>query len=145
MVDAYNRAITLLSRREHTEKELYIKLKEKGYREDDISTALSRLNKEGYLSEVRFAEMFVRSRLRKSPEGKPMIFMRLLEKGSPKDVASRILDEIWEEGSWKENLRKELSILEKKKSREYAEGKMRQKGFTLGEIRECREEEDEEQ
>ena len=144
MVDAYNRAIALLSNREHTEKELSEKLKEKGYGEEEISLALSRLKKEGYLSEERFAEVYVRSRLRRGPEGRPLILMRMIEKGSPREIASRVLDEIWEEGSWKESLRKELSLLEKKKGREYAEGKMRQKGFSLREIRECREEEDDE-
>ena len=144
MVDAYNKAISLLSGREHTEKELYSKLKTKGYKDEDISSSLTRLKKEGYLSEERFAEVFVRSRIRRSVEGKPLILMRLLEKGSPRDIASGILDEIWEEGEWKDSLRKELSLLEKKKGEEYAEGKMRQKGFTTREIREAREEKDEE-
>ena len=59
---AYDKAISLLAMREHTKNELKDKLEKKGYREDDISDAISRLDREGYISEERFAEVFIRSR-----------------------------------------------------------------------------------
>ena len=43
---AYDKAVSLLAIREHTKKELKEKLENKGYREDEISSSLERLEKE---------------------------------------------------------------------------------------------------
>lgn len=132
---AYDKAIYLLSSREHTEKELRNKLQTKGFKEEEIDSCVTRLKKEGYLSEERFAEIFIRSRLRKSAEGKSILMMRLLEKGTPRDIAHLKLEEAWEEGLWRESLEEAYTKYESKKGREYAEGKLREKGFSLREIR----------
>ena len=79
-MDAYDRALKLLSMREHTEKELRKKLSDKGYPKAEIDDAVGKLIAEGSLSEKRFAEAYIRSRLRKSPEGKEMLRLRLREK-----------------------------------------------------------------
>ena len=105
---SYDKAIKLLSLREHTEKELRAKLEDKGFSGEDIDSTIERLKTEGYLSEERFASAFIRSRLRKNPEGRPLLLSRLSEKGSPRDIAVAALDEAWEEKMWKEPLRKEL-------------------------------------
>ena len=99
---SYDKAIKLLSLREHTEKELRAKLDDKGFSGEDIDSTLERLKTEGYLSEERFASAFIRSRLRKNPEGRPILLSRLSEKGSPRDIAVAALDEAWEEKIWKE-------------------------------------------
>ena len=56
-MDAYDKALKLLSMREHTEKEIREKLKDKGFSSDEIDEAISRLLAENSLSEERFAEM----------------------------------------------------------------------------------------
>ena len=66
VMDAYDRALRLLSQREHTEKEIRRKLGEKGCGREEIDSAVSRLIAEGSLSEERFAESFIRSRLRRT-------------------------------------------------------------------------------
>ena len=136
---AYDKAVSLLALREHTKNELKDKLGKKGYREDDISDAISRLDKEGYISEERFAEVFIRSRLKKSPEGKSILMYRLLEKGCPREIASSALEDAWDNKLWLEPLRDELDILERRKGEEYAVAKMKQKGFSYSEIREAKE------
>ena len=136
---AYDKAVSLLAIREHTKKELKEKLENKGYREDEISSSLERLEKEGYISEERFAEVFIRSRLKKSPEGKSIILYRLMEKGCLKDIASAFIEEAWENELWLEPLKKELDTLIRRKGQEYAEAKMRQKGFSFREIKEAME------
>ena len=138
---SYDKAIKLLSLREHTEKELRAKLEDKGFSGEDIDSTIERLKTEGYLSEERFASAFIRSRLKRNPEGRPILLSRLSEKGSPRDIAVAALDEAWEEKMWKEPLRKELFAQEKRKGREWAIGKLRQKGFTTREIKEALEEE----
>ena len=136
---AYDKAVSLLAIREHTKKELKEMLENKGYREDEISSSLERLEKEGYISEERFAEVFIRSRLKKSPEGKSIILYRLMEKGCPKDIASSFIEDAWENELWLEPLKKELDTLIRRKGQEYAEAKMRQKGFSFREIKEAME------
>lgn len=140
---AYDKALYLLTSREHTERELRTKLSQKGYREEDVDGAMERVKREGYLSEERFVEVFLRSRMRKSPEGKRILMMRLLEKGSPKSIASEILDQFWESEEWKKSLKDELESITRRKGKDYAVSKMMQKGFTMREIKEAMEDEDE--
>ncbi len=58
-------AVRLLGIREHNEFELREKLKKKGFDEIIIDDAIERLKNYDYLSEARYAESFLRSRLKK--------------------------------------------------------------------------------
>lgn len=59
---AYNKALGLLARREHSRRELKLKLRQKGYESDEAGAALDRLGEQHYQDDDRFAEMLVRSR-----------------------------------------------------------------------------------
>lgn len=59
---AYDKALGLLARREHSRKELKLKLRQGGYAGDEASTALDRLGEQHYQDDDRFGEMLVRSR-----------------------------------------------------------------------------------
>jgi regulatory protein len=59
---AYNKALGLLARREHSRRELGLKLKQGGYEGDEAGEALDRLGEQHYQDDDRFAEMLVRSR-----------------------------------------------------------------------------------
>ena len=52
MNTAYDKALYLLSMREHTEKELRKKLSDKGYQKAEIDDAVGKLIAEGSLSET---------------------------------------------------------------------------------------------
>ncbi len=60
---AYQRALALLVRREHSRKELGRKLKAKGIEREDADTALDKLNKQDFQNDARFAEVLARSRV----------------------------------------------------------------------------------
>lgn len=90
---AYDKALYLLSVREHTRKELETKLSAKGYPKEEMKEALDRLEEENMLSERRFCESYIRSRLRKNPEGKAIIIQRLIEKGVSSTLAHSVADE----------------------------------------------------
>ena len=143
-MDAYDKAISILALREHSSKELKDKLLAKGYKEEDIDSALKTLKEEGYLSDERYAECFVRFALRKRAEGKSLVMMRLQEKGITKTLASDSVNAAWENEEYFPTLQKEWSKLYKKYGEEKAEAKLRAKGFTSSEIRKVREREDEE-
>lgn len=61
---AYSCAVRALGRREHTAAELRTKLSQRDFPDDVITPVLQRLQDDGYLSEARFAESFLRMRLK---------------------------------------------------------------------------------
>ncbi|MCR5731914.1 MAG: recombination regulator RecX [Sphaerochaetaceae bacterium] len=96
-MDAYESALNYLKRREHTEKELFMKLSKKGYSRDEISEAVKKLQEFNYQSDRRFAESYLRSRLARSPEGRSVLLMRLISKGVSKSLAAEVVDEYFDE------------------------------------------------
>ena len=134
-MDVYDKALKLLSMREHTEKEIREKLKDKGFPSNEIDEAISRLLAENSLSEERFAESYIRSRLRKNPEGRAILRMRLRDKGTPSDIADRMLSEAWENELYLKPLSVYLESLIRKKGEEGARALLIRKGFRESEIR----------
>lgn len=59
---AYDKALSLLARREQSRRELSDRLSRDGYPCSEVVQALDRLSADGYQDDVRFAEMMVRSR-----------------------------------------------------------------------------------
>jgi regulatory protein len=59
---AYNKALGLLARREHSRRELRQKLDRGGYARDESADALDRLGEQHYQDDDRFAETLIRSR-----------------------------------------------------------------------------------
>ncbi|KFN41282.1 regulatory protein RecX [Arenimonas oryziterrae] len=59
---AYQRALGLLVRREHSRKELTRKLKSKGVESDEADTALEKLARQDFQNDARFAEALARTR-----------------------------------------------------------------------------------
>jgi regulatory protein len=59
---AYDRALGLLSRREHSARELKRKLSSRGYDAADGDSAIAALNRADYQSDERFAEVLIRQR-----------------------------------------------------------------------------------
>ncbi|GLQ96312.1 regulatory protein RecX [Dyella mobilis] len=59
---AYNKALGMLARREHSRRELRQKLDRGGYAGDEANEALDRLGQQHYQDDDRFAELLIRSR-----------------------------------------------------------------------------------
>jgi regulatory protein len=57
--------LRLLARREHSRKELQQKLTAKGYPQDPVSAVIEELAAEGWQNDLRYAENYTRSRIRK--------------------------------------------------------------------------------
>jgi regulatory protein len=60
---AYDKALGLLARREHSRKELKTKLRQGGYEGEETSAAIDRLGEQHYQDDDRFAEVLLRSRI----------------------------------------------------------------------------------
>jgi len=79
-VDARKKALDLLSRREHSAREVREKLRLRGYDSNIIEPVVEYLESNDYLSDSRYAESFVRLRVEKG-YGEQAIRARLREKG----------------------------------------------------------------
>jgi regulatory protein len=60
---AYDKALGLLARREHSARELKSKLALRGFDADENAAALERLQSKDFQNDARFGEMLVRSRI----------------------------------------------------------------------------------
>jgi regulatory protein len=88
-------ALALLSRREHSRRELARKLRRKGHSRDDIEALLSRLEEAGLVSDERYARLFVTDKLAVNPLGRRRIVRELLLKGIDAQAAGRAVDEVY--------------------------------------------------
>lgn len=88
---AYNYAVSLLARREHSEKELMTKLSLKGYK-DGAKAALSKLKQAGYLDDERFAALYAKELQSLKRYGKKRIEQELYRKGVASDIIRDVLE-----------------------------------------------------
>jgi len=84
--EARHHAVRLLVNREHSYYELHLKLIQKGHDSDSVSSALDELVARDKLSDERFAEMFITSRVNRGT-GPNKILAELLQK----DVSDSII------------------------------------------------------
>ncbi len=87
------KALDLLSRRSHFERELERKLTQRGYDEAEVADTLEHLREQGLIDDRRTAVEFVRSRLARAPEGRRRLRAELARRG----VASEIITEVLEQ------------------------------------------------
>ena len=93
---AYNKAIDLISRREHSRKELITKLSQRGYADVAEETA-DKLEERGYLDDERFAGMFADELKNRRGFGKRRISQELYLKGIDRDIIANILKNLDED------------------------------------------------
>jgi len=95
--DAYNKALNLLARREHSRKELFEKLKKRDFIKADIDEALEMLIERDLQSDHRFAQSYLQGRKNKG-YGPVRIHQELREKGIDDTLINELLnfrDETW--------------------------------------------------
>ena len=92
----YNKALDILSRREHSKNELAQKLKNKYKNIDIVDEVVSKLIKNNLLNNIRFAEAYVSARKRKG-FGPKKISYELIAKGLLDKEIEGVLNDI---GGW---------------------------------------------
>ncbi len=88
---AFNKASDLLSRRDHSEKELREKLRQKGFSEG-ADEAIERLRGYGYVDDARFAARYAAELQRVKHYGKKRIEQELFRKGVDRVVIAETLE-----------------------------------------------------
>ena len=132
----YNKALDIISRREHSEKEVTSKLLQKFNEPELIATALSRLKDNNLVNDERYAEMYTRIRKRKG-FGPKRIKYELSSKGVNDCVSSAIIEY---EGGWQEaaknafnkKFKKGIALEYKDKAKQ--KNFLQNRGFTFQEI-----------
>lgn len=109
-INVYNYALSVLSRTIKSEKQLKMKLKEKGYDEQFIDNAIIKLKQKKYLDDERYSEILISNRTSISKYGKRRIRQDLYTKG----ISCEIIDEKLSFISDEEELERALSLGSKK-------------------------------
>ncbi len=134
----YNYAVSLLSRRDHSEGELRQKLRQKGY-SDGIEEALDKLKGQGYLDDERFARMYVGELIRLKGYGKARLKRELYRKGVSREITDIILEEAEfpEDKLEKIIRRKYMRYLDDEKGVRRTVNALLRLGYSFGEIRDA--------
>lgn len=96
------RAMRMLAVREHATRELRRKLRQRGGEPAVVEAVLERLTADGVLSDGRFAEAYVRSRIGRG-QGPIKIRAGLVERGVSRGLAEESMD--FDHGFWHEHAR----------------------------------------
>jgi regulatory protein len=133
--DCKEKAIALLTLREHSTLELKQKLLVKQFPKDMVERTVSSLKEDGSLSDERYAEMLVRSRQRRNPEGKVMLLQRLLAKGVRRSVAENAIDAAFKDqgDDFIQNAYQQIARTTTDTQKQMM--KLQRKGFSYGEIK----------
>ncbi len=98
--EVYQHAMLLLARREHARFELAVKLAAKGFEPLHIEPVLNSLEADDFLSDKRFAECYIRSRVNKG-YGPYRIRMELQTRQVDDDIINELLHHGWD---WSERI-----------------------------------------
>ncbi len=92
-----NKALKLLSRREHSRRELKDKLLRRDFNFQNVEVVLEDLSNSGYLNDRRFARTWIKNRLQRKPRGKALIEAELRDKGVDGQVIEEELNNLLSE------------------------------------------------
>lgn len=90
-ISAYDKALALLARREHSARELKSKLARKGLDANESAKALADLRAKDYQSDARFGEMLIRTRIA-GGYGPRWILADLRQHGITEAAAQALID-----------------------------------------------------
>ena len=94
----YNKALDIISRREHSQKELTGKLLDKFSEEEIVNSVINNLVNKNLLNDARYSEAYVVSRKRKG-FGPKKILYELIARGVIENIACEVIEN---EGGWKD-------------------------------------------
>ena len=135
---AYNCAVSLLSRRDHSKKELMRKLKEKGYSKG-AEAAVEKLANSGYVDDERFCRLYASELIRLKGYGRKRVEQELYLKGVDREIISGVLDEISFDTDRLSDIikRKNLAKMTDEKGRQKAFNALLRLGYSYSEIRDA--------
>ncbi|PIY00290.1 hypothetical protein COZ22_00620 [bacterium (Candidatus Howlettbacteria) CG_4_10_14_3_um_filter_37_10] len=94
---AYDRALTFISYRKRSEKEVKDKLNSLEFEEDVVEKTIARLKKNSFIDDVDFTLSWIVDRNRLKPTSRKILFMELLANGIQKSIIENELAGISDE------------------------------------------------
>lgn len=94
---AFQKAVSLLSRRPRAENEIRRKLEASGFDEASIDATLTRLREAGLAGDRQFAQLWVENRSEFRPRGRRMLAFELRQKGVQEEIIQEALNEAGDE------------------------------------------------
>ena len=137
---AFNAGADIISRREHSAREVYVKLCRK-FDPETAENAVNRLCEIGMIDDERFARMYAEELYNKKGMGKRRILFELSAKGVDRDIAEQAVENLISDEE--DNVQRIVDILEKKyynvvydeKVRRRAFAALQRLGYSYGDIR----------
>ena len=97
LLAAKQKAAELLARREHSRFELYNKLRQRQFSDPAIKQTLDEYQRLEMMDDYRFAEMWIRNRIKRKAEGAGKLKAALKQKGVDESVAEKVLSQQFDE------------------------------------------------
>ncbi|MFH2139076.1 MAG: regulatory protein RecX [Candidatus Omnitrophota bacterium] len=94
---AKNYAFLLLRYRLRTKKEIAERLLKKNFTEKQVEEVIVFLVDLEYLDDLKFAQLWVKDRLRGKPRSKRFLSYELEKKGVPREIAEKVLETVTEQ------------------------------------------------
>ena len=131
---ALNKAMAICATHEHCSEDIRIKLDSWGLRGADIEEVISRLTKENFINDKRYAESYVSDKYRHNKWGKLKIAALLRAKRMSPDLIKSALDTL-NEDEYRQNIREILTShrkVIKAKNQYEMKGKLLRFGLSKG-------------
>jgi len=90
---AYNKALDILSRRDHTEYEMRNKLKNKKYTASQINNTINKLFTNNLLNDVAFAEQYITGTIRHKEVGPRWLQQKLKQRGVEDNIINEAIED----------------------------------------------------
>ena len=142
---AFNAAMDLISRREHSKKELFTKLCRR-FDLEAVENAVERLCEFGLVDDERFAELYAKELYERKNMGDRRIIYELSSRGISSEIAKNAVEALHNDSDvdeTEENIQRIVDIIEKKyynitndeKQRRRAWNALQRLGYSPGDIR----------
>ena len=128
-------ALSYLTARDRTVREMQQYLDKKDYGEADVDAAIERLKELGLLDDRRFAERFIKTRLASKPLSRAHLYRQLMEHGIDAAIVSETLDALTDDGELENALAvarkfyRQFTSLEPEKRRQRVLMRLQSRGF----------------
>ncbi len=93
LIKIKEKAFDLLSRRQHSARELKIKLRKKGFEPAQIDSVINELIEKRYLNDEEFAKLLAEEKILKKKKGLNLVKKALYEKGIDRNIIEKTLAE----------------------------------------------------
>ncbi len=126
----YNKALDILSRRDHTEHEMRTKLKQKEYTVEQINDTIDRLFTNNLLDDPLFAERYILSTIRYKAVGPRWLQQKLKQRGIEENIISEEIASLLDEKQQQNLIQQAIAKWQKLHS-QHAADKIRLTRFLL--------------